>query len=85
MDDGQHICNEFLLWAVETPCQGVFTVIENHEFASCTLTDPLNKLEPEPHKSVAVGNHKALDIACENSVQNGKEPSPPKVKPGTNV
>jgi hypothetical protein len=70
--------HEFCLWTV-------FLLVENHEFTIEFFTQPFDELEAKSGKSVFLGNDKTLDIAADNSFQNGVKLSPPKIESRSNL
>jgi len=73
MQDGDDIGNKLLV-VLST------ILVENHDFAVMDFTQPFNEVEPEPSKSVFVGNHNNFDISFENSSQKGEQSFPPKIE-----
>lgn len=64
-------------------------LVKNHDFTVKFFTQPFDEVEAisfasSGRKSVFVGNDKTLDIAADNSFQNGVKFSPPKIESRSN-
>lgn len=64
MDDSEKVFDEFVSLAVNF-------LIENHEFDSFRLQDPLDEVEPKPTDAVPMGNHNFRDRSFVREFQNG--------------
>jgi hypothetical protein len=62
----------------------VLLLIENHDFTAELFAQPFDEFKSKPRKAIFVGNDKHLDIASDNSLQNGKQLSPPKIESASN-
>lgn len=78
MNNRKHVFDDFSFWRK-------VVLVENHDFCSIELTEPLNEFKTKSGESVLVGNHNRADIACTDCFQNGSKSFPFEIEPRGNV